>query len=97
MFVGFVLFVVVLTDHVDFQIRVELLMHSAINSPQKCNLWEGNVFFYNFKNIVLILSILHVICIDMNILNSPASQPFGKMLPDINYKKPSLSMYNNFG
>ena len=45
MFVGFVLFVVVLTDHVDFQIRVELLMHSAINSPQKCNLWEGSVFF----------------------------------------------------
>ena len=52
MFVGlfcFVLFVVALTDHVDFQIRVELLMHSAINIPQKCNLWEGNVFFYNFK------------------------------------------------
>ena len=49
MFVGFVLFVVVLTDHVDFQIRVELLMHSAINSPQKCNLWEGNVFFTTLK------------------------------------------------
>ena len=62
MFVGlfcFVLFVVALTDHVDFQIRVELLMHSAINIPQKCNLWEGNVFFYNFKKIVPILSILY--------------------------------------
>ena len=38
---------------------VELLMNSAINIPQKCNLWEDNVFFYNFKKIVPILFILY--------------------------------------